>query len=275
FLLFAVLAGALVLGYGFANVGLRGGIPVPLADVVLLTLVVVAIIGRSDWYPPARVALPVLVFVAVVLVRLGFDIRIWHSLAVRDSTTGVEALAVLVGYRALARDGIAAWVRRFELIFIAVLIYGSLFPWRDSLATHGPMVGLQRAVPLFGTGAISQNVSVVAALVFFALYAQGARRVLLLAWAIGVLALVQARGLYVALAFSVILVGWCLRSQSAIWLRLAAALGVAVLLLAIVAGAGVSGRLGHLSPDFYVQHVETIAGDAGPGADSYHDRVVW
>ena len=274
-LLFSLLGGALVLGYGFANVGLRSSIPVPLADVILLTLVAAAVIGRPDWRAPARIVLPVAIFVAIVLVRLGFDIRVWHSLAVRDSTTAVETLAVLVGYRALARDGIGAWVRRLEWIFIAVLVYGSLSPWRDSLASHGPTVGLQRAIPLFGVGAVGQDVSVVAAVVFFALYARGTRQIVLLAWGIGVLALVQSRGLYLALTLSVIVVGWCLHSQSATWLRVAGALALATVLLAIAAGAGVSGRLGQLSPDFYFKHVETIAGDSGPGAKSYHDRVVW
>ena len=264
-----------MLGYGFANVGLRAAVPIPLADLVLLMLVVAAVIGRGDWRAPARVALPVILFLGIVLARLGFDVPVWHSLAVRDSTTAVEALAVLVGYRAVARDGIQAWVRRFGLVFIAVLVYGALTPWQDWLAAHGPTVGLQRAVPLLGAGALSQNVSVVAALLFFMLYAEGTRRVVLMAWAIGVLALVQSRGLYLALGLSVVVAGWSLRRQGSTWLRLGVALVFAALLLSIVAGAGISGRLGRLSPDFYVKHVETLAGGQGPGAKSYNDRVVW
>ena len=156
-----------------------------------------------------------------------------------------------------------------------MLAYGSLQPWNDWLASHGPTVGLQRDVSLLGWGALSQSVSIVAALAFFAVYTTGTQRIVLMAWAIGVLALVQSRGLYIALGLCVVALGWSLRRHAGMWLRLAMALGFAALLLSIAAGAGISGRLGHLSPDFYVKHVETLAGDSGPGAKSYHDRTVW
>src|SRR5262249_28583573 len=151
----------------------------------------------------------------------------------------------------------------------------SLAPWQDWLAAHGPTVGLQRGVPLLGPGALSQNVSLVAAFVFFAIYAEGTWRIVLMGWAIGALALVQSRGLYIAVALSIVVLGWSLRRLGSTWLRVAAALAFAALLLTLAAGAGISGRLGHLSPDFYVKHVETLSGDKGPGAKSYHDRVVW
>src|SRR5262249_25455389 len=154
--------------------------------------------------------------------------------------------AVLVGYRAVARDGTGPWIRRLGLIFILVLVYGSLAPWQDWLAAHGPTVGLQRGVPLLGPGALSQNVSLVAAFVFFAIYAEGTWRIVLMGWAIGALALVQSRGLYIAVALSIVVLGWSLRRLGSTWLRVAAALAFAALLLTLAAGAGISGRLGHL-----------------------------
>jgi O-antigen ligase len=269
-----LVGGAIVLGYGFANVGIRSGsAPIPLAEIILLPLVAAALLGRPEWRPPASIVVPVLAYTGIVGVRFLFDYPVWHSLAIRDATTGIELTTVFVGYRALSRDGIGTWVKRFEAIFLALLVVGSL-DQIGAVTAHGPVVGLQQSVPLFGTASLT-GAAVIAAMAFFAIYSTGARRTVLMAWSIALIAVIQERGLYVALVVVLIVLGASLRQPTGTWARAFTALAIGAGLLVLAAGMGISGRLGKLSPDFYVKHVETLAGAQGPGAGSFHDRITW
>src|ERR687888_1781850 len=67
-LLLAVLGGSLVLGYGFANLGVPGAIPVPLADLVALVLFGRALGARSFRWPTSA---PFVLAALFVLIATG------------------------------------------------------------------------------------------------------------------------------------------------------------------------------------------------------------
>jgi hypothetical protein len=138
----ALVGGAALLGYGFANLGLPGALPVPLAEILLMPLVALAMARRSK--PPASVAIPLGLWLALVAGRLLFDYPRWGVLAIRDSTTAIEALALLVGYGSALRDGAEKWRRRLSVLFALVFVYALAYPWRGVLGPLSPTVGLQR-----------------------------------------------------------------------------------------------------------------------------------
>ena len=268
-----LLGGALVLEYGFANVGLQvRGMPIPLAELLIVALVGMHLIGGRS-RPPSAVLVPLMLYTGFVAFRLAVDYPEWGITAVRDSTTAIESFVLIAGYGAVARDGLQHWIRSMKWIFVLLLAYASLSPWKEQLASIGPVVGLQRDVPLLGF--MEGNVAVVAAGLFFAIYTRGITRALLLTWVVGLVGLFQARALYLVLPIGVILLGWALRRHVTLPLRVAAAGLLAVMALAFVSASGVSGRLGTLSPSFYVAHVQTLLGEEGPGSGTVHHRLAW
>jgi len=268
----ALLAGALVLDYGFSNLGFRvGAIPFPIPD-LLLVLLLLFYVGSSGSRPPLRLVVPILLLLAFVGVRLIVDIPRWGTDALRDSTTALETLALLIGYQAARAEKPDKWVRRFRVILAGVLIYGLAFPWRESLAALGPTVGLQQAVPLLG---YVGGATVIAAALFFSVFGRPLTKVLAVSASVVVIAFLQLRGLYVLLPLGFLLLAWCLRrsARTILLIILAGVLGVWG--LSFLGSVGYRGRLGPIDASFYSAHVRTLLGESGPGAGSLRHRIVW
>lgn len=267
-----LLGALLVFGYGFANVGVRvGQLPLPLAELVLLCLL--GLIGRHQRQLPARIAVPLLVFLTFVAARLIADYPVWGNAAIRDATLAVDSLALVVGF-ALVQLGLTqSFISLLKRISIATLIYGSLFPWRERLADFGPTVGLQQEVPLLGSMS-GIGVAVGGAFIFFAVFCRGPQRIILMAWALAVVALLQARGLYLAipLALTVMRMVGGLASRRILY-RGGTALLICLVGLLSLSPLDLDGRLGQLSPSFYLSHVATLFGTEGPGAGSLAHRL--
>ncbi len=269
-----MIGGCLILGYGFANVGIRvGPIPVPAADLLLLVLVGISLYKGTS-IPPSRFLWPLGLFLGVVMLHLLLEFGTYRQDAIRDTTTAVEALAVLLGFYCVRRFGSATWIRIFRNVFLLVFAYASFYPWREWLASAGPIVGLQRNVPLLGSMAGVAE-AVVAGGLFFAVFTKGAWRWWLLTWGLIIVALFQARGLYIAVPLSAIVLGWALRKQMKAMLVLALVGAVGLVALSWIATSGIQGRMGEISPSFYREHIGTLFGREGPGAGSITDRVIW
>lgn len=269
-----LLFGTLVLGYGFANLGIRsGGPPIPLTELLLVPLVLVALIDRRARVP-ASIMTPLIGYGALVAIRLIVDYPRYEVLAIRDTTLAIEAFAFVLGYRAMVVDGLGAWVGRLRWLFGVLLLYGSIYPWRDVLAGISPTVGLQRDVPLLGSyQGLAPRLAIV--LLFFAVYSNGARRVMLVGWGLALSLLRQSRGIYLILPAAVLSLGWTRRASAKVLAGGLAMLIPGVLLLSLVAGAGAEARLGEVTPDFYTGHIGTLLGGEGPSAGTLDDRVEW
>jgi hypothetical protein len=270
----ALVAGSMVLAYGFSNLGLQlGPVPVPLTEMLLLPLAVVAFADRR-FRLPTRMLMPLLLFLGIVAFRLAIDFPRYGSFAVRDSTTAIEALTILVGYRAVARFGTEPWIRAIRLIAYALFAYATLYPWRATVAGIGPTVGLQRNVPLLGSFQGTEP-TIAACTLFFAVYTKGIHRAVLVAWGLALLGILQFRGLYILLPFVFLALGWALRRSLRMALLALASLMLGAAILSALAGAGIQGRVGPLTTDFFEEHAVTVFGEAGPHAGSIQDRVDW
>lgn len=274
-LVIGCLVGAsLALGYGFSNVGVRfGSLPIPLAELLLAVLLLA---GFKNWNViPSTFSLPMYIFMVVIGLRLLIDFPEHKVLAVRDATLAVDVLAVCLGYLAGRRDGPLPWIRIFRVIFGIVLVYGTALQWGAQLASLGPTVGLQQKVSLLGhfTGI---GVAAGAALVFFAIYSRGWKRILMIVWCIAVLGIAQFKGAYIAVILGLGVVVVLNRIQRPkIVASTAVALIACVLSLAALIPLGISGRLGPLSSDLYASQVGTLFGQAGVGIRSIEHRADW
>ena len=269
-----LLGGTLILGYGFANLGLQiGGPPIPLTEIILLPLIALVLLDeriRVD----LRILVPLFVFAGIVVARLILDYPEYETLAVRDTTLAIEAFALVLGYRAIARDGLGPWLARLNVLFGLLVLYACTFPWRHALQRNSPTVGLQRDVPLLGSfEGLPPRLGV--ALLFFAVFSWGARRVVLLSASLAIALFAQSRGIYLILPVAVLVLGWIRRASGKVLAASVALVVPAVVVLSLLSAAGGQGRLGDVSASFYSEHVGTLLGGEGKGAGTVDDRLEW
>jgi len=276
-MLFFVVAGAYVLDYGFANVGISGAIPIPVVDLVAVTLFI-----RAATRPGLRLPLSLpfvfaAAFFGLTVVRLSVDMPKHGILAIRDATLGIELSFLFIGYWAVSSYGLIRFARMLSIVLVVALAYFALYPFRDLVSGASPVVGLQRPVPLFGTfvgGAV-----VASAFFYFAIVRPYGRASYALAAAtLPLLALLQSRGLYVAVPTATVVVWILARGQIGSRVRrgLAATLVVGALSLAVFFPfAPDEGRLGEVSPSFVVAQLATLAGREGPSAGTVEVRKEW
>ncbi|MFN2489691.1 MAG: AAA family ATPase [Actinomycetota bacterium] len=267
-----LLGGAMMLGNGFANIGVSAGpVPIPATEILFIPLALIALADRRTRLD-SRVLLPASLFGLLVLIRLVFDFPVWGIFAVRDTTLALEVFILLVGYRAVARDGIAYWLPRMKWIFLAVVLYGLLTPFQDQLR---PLVtvGLQRPVSLFDMAGVKH--AVVAASFFYFIFGRGWVRLAVLGVVAGMLGIFQARTLYVLFPLGLLLIGWITRrfTQTIALLIPIILLGLGFILY--VGSAGIEGRRGEVTTDFIEAHARTLLGEDGPADGTIDARVSW
>lgn len=272
------LAGLVILGYGFANIGLRiADIPIPAVEIVLALLLLVAMSEGLAVGLPNKLLVLVALFLALASVRLMFDFWQWRQLALRDFTLPLETTWLLVGAWAMQRFGLERWLRGLQLAFLGLLAYLSLQPWAAQLQAISPQVGLQQEVPLFGDF-WSVGTAAAAGMLFFGVMRPwGVLSYLLAAAFMPTLVIAQLRGLYLAVP-AAILVMWLVAGKK---VRAQVRSGlVATVLLAAFAAALVfpltpQGRVGPVAPGTIIAQLATLTGGQGPGAGSFSRRLQW
>jgi O-antigen ligase len=265
-----LLGGVVTLGYGFSNVGLRlGPVPLPATEMLLIPLAALAL---ADARTRARsnVLLPLCLFVGLVFIRLVFDYPNWGIFAIRDTTMAIEMFIVVIGYRAIARDGVEPWVRKLRLVFIVSVIIGCLEPWEGTIGQMGPQVGLQRPTPLFDFKGV--KFSVVAGGLLFAVYAWPWIRPFLVGLVTGLIGIFQARTLYLMFPITILILAWASRRPTRILSRYIPAVAVGGMVLALAATLSIQGTEGEVSTEFLTQHVATLTGAEGTNAKTIDAR---
>jgi hypothetical protein len=265
-----LLGGAMVLGYGFANLGVRlGPVPLPATEILLAPLALIAVAHRRTRLDGA-ILLPVCLFAILVVIRLAFDYPVWGIFAVRDSTLAIEMFILLVGYRAVMRDGLAAWIRRLRWIFLAVLAAGLLEPFQATIKALSPTVGLQRATPLFDTKGV--KFSVIAGGLFFVIFGWKLLRPVLLGIVTGLVGIFQARTLYLMFPISFAALAWLSRRGTQIVSQFVPAALLGIVMLVAAASLSIQGTEGEISTEFFTAHVRTLLGEEGPNAATIEAR---
>jgi hypothetical protein len=259
-----LVGGAMAMGYGWANLGIPGPIPIPLTEILLFPLVGIAVLNprtRID----KKTLIPLALFGLLVAVRLLFDYPVWHIYAVRDTTEAVEASILLVGYRAVVRDGIEFWIKNMRYLAAIVLAWGTVYPMFPSLTTAtGPTVGLQRPTSLLDPTGV--KFSVIAAALYFVVFSRGwIRQLAVLGLVTGLLGVYQARTLFILLPVSILVLGWATHrlGKSFAFLMAALLLGIGVIMWAQTRGV-VGGNHQQTSLSYTTAELGTLAGKQGP-----------
>jgi hypothetical protein len=271
-----LIIGNIVLSFGFANLGLRlGGLPIPLTEILLLPLVGIAVLRLRSLQELGWSGVFLTGFLVLATLRLIASLPDWGVLAVRDYTTPLEALAIVVGFWAVKEYGLGKWIGVWQVAFLALLVYASLFPFKEQLASLGPVVGLQRPTPLLGQFAGAAT-AISSAFFFFQLHSSRNWAYLLGAWALVLLLILQTRSTYFAVPLAALVVAVASRRiGGTVPVRLAAGLGLAILALFLIAPLVPSGRVGAMTPAFYASHISTVIGAEGPSSGTLDDRMEW
>jgi len=273
--LLLMMAGNLALSYGFANIGLRGVLPIPFSDGVLVMLVVwCAVYSKSL----KGIGMPMFFMAGVIALacaRLATDYYTYGNLAIRDFTTPVETTFLIVGYWAMRQYGLK-WAWRMWLgVCVVVALYALLFPFIPPEGA-GPMVGLQQPVPLI-TANVGSAPAVVAALFLFILRFRSPYSWLLGAVCLAEIGVMQLKGLYFGLplvTLALALAGGKL--HTGLPRRLGASLLFGTVMLVVFAPFIPSGRIGAVSLDFMTKQVAGMfSGSGDAGGQSVTDRIEW
>jgi hypothetical protein len=265
-----LLGGAATLGYGWSNVGLRlGPVPLPITEALLVPMVILALADPRTRLP-SEVLFPLSAFGALVAVRLVFDYPVWGIYAIRDTTMAIEMFTVVVGYQVIARDGVVYWIKRLRWLFMLCLLTGSLQPWEGALGAAGPQVGLQRSTALFDFKGV--KFSVVAAALFFAVFAWPWLRPFLVGWVTGLIGIFQARTLYIMFPATILVLAWASRRGGRLLMRYVPAFVVGALVFAGAAAYSIEGGEGDVSLSFLTEHLQTLTGAEGPNAKTIDAR---
>lgn len=272
---FLALGGCMVLGYGFANVPAAPGLQIPLVDALLVGAFVVLALTGARWPTPSAPFLLAGLLFGWATVRLAIDFPTWGYLAWRDYTTYVELSALFVGYWLMQRIGLDRWVRALSWVFVTVVVYGLLLFQSSIFSSFNVVVGLQKPVLLLGhiTGVAS-----VSAFFFFALVRPfGRLSPVLAALSIPPLFIFQARGLYVVLPLTVLLLALIelAGARTPRLGRIVAATGMTIVAAGIVLVAQPTGRFGSSSPALVREQISTLAGGKGVGQGSLNHRLLW
>ena len=270
-----VLGGLMILAYGFINVGLVPGVPVPLADIVIVGLGIYAILTtRFD----GAIRVPLFfgaVYLAIATTRLIVDYHVWGMDAVRDYTIAVELVALPVGYWSMQRFGLRRWVRLVGVISIVMLAYGLAYPLRGTIASISPVVGLQQPVLLFGS--YSGPAIVTCFLACLILRPFGERRSLVAAALfLPAIAVQQSRGMFIAVPLSLLVIVFG-SGRLAGRLRRATATVVVlgIVAVALTFTASPEGRLGPTNAQQIAEQLHTLHGGQGTGAGTFKVRTEW
>jgi hypothetical protein len=267
-----LVGGAMAMGYGWANIGIPGPIPIPLTEILLLPLVALALVN-PDTRVERRILVPLSLFGLLVAVRLLFDFPVWHIYALRDTTEAVEAFVLVVGYRAVMRDGVQFWIRNMRYLAAVVLAWGTVYPLFPSLTTAvGPTVGLQRPTSILDPTGV--KFSVIAAALYFVVFSKGwVRQIAVLGLVTGLLGVYQARTLFILLPLSILVLGWAMHrlGRSFAFLMAALLLGIGVILWAQT-HAVLGGNHQQTSLQYTTGELGTLAGHQGPHSATIQAR---
>ena len=275
---YVLVIGAMCLGYGWANLGIPGPVPIPITEILFIPLAGIALLDAPTRLP-SKVLLPLILFVVLVVIRLVFDYPVWGRFAIRDTTMAIEALIMLVGYRAIVRDGVEFWVRRMRYIAGAVLAWGALHPFIPGLGakgavgegeiTLGPRVGANSAALLDPRGV---KFSVIAAGLYFVVFGRGWVRVSALGALTTLLGIYQARTLYIMLPLGIFLLGWAAHRLGSLFFQIVPAVLIAALVVSWAASQGLRGGEGPVSTSFLKAHAGTLLGNEGPNSATIEAR---
>lgn len=270
-----MLAGNMALSYGFANIGLRGFLPIPFSDGLLMLLVAWTLVYQKSLRGFGRPAVFMVAIIGLASIRLATDFYTYGTAAFRDFTTPLEITFVLVGYWSMREYGLQ-WAKRLWMgVAIVVVSYALFFPFLAE--GKGPVVGLQQPVFLFSQY-VGIGPAVVSALFLFMLRLKKPLLWLACAVCLAELAVMQMKGLYIAVPVVIVLLGIAAGKtmKPRLWQTLGASMLLGAVLLGVMLPFIPEGRVSKVSLDTFFEQFSALDGDENKaGGEAVSDRIKW
>lgn len=278
-----VLAGLMILSYGFNNIPLpAGGASAPLVDAFILF----GLFSSSPWWwrwvrddTRTRRIFFLLVFLSAVgIMRLVFDLPRHGVTAARDALYILEAWGVMIGIAAGGALGRVETMRWLNRVFVLALCWFMLYPFRSILVPLGPTVGIQRPTPLL---AFTTAGFIAVPALFWFLAKRSRWAPIFATMALLTILMAQLRGAYLALILTPLLALLGQRRSdprvegdshgSAMAVRIGAVAAAVLVVLSVL--PPLPGRLGErVSLSTVAAQFETLEGKKGPGSGSIDQR---
>jgi O-antigen ligase len=284
-LLLIALTGYIVLNYGFENLAVHvGGFPIIISYGLMYASLALALFSYRHVIIPALKEpawLCVLALIVLTLFHLVRDIQHYGIWALRDASLSLDGLFILLGlFWAMKRNAVIPLLKWLTVVFLLNLAYCSLFLWQEKISSWSPKSGVFIPVPILGNYWDSVEFLLLGALfyLFLARYVVGWPRWILLVLAavqIFGLAILQARGAYLAFAVAVVVFALLGEAKKAGKLLLMLVPAIAVILLITTLGIQVKGRIGLVKVHFFEEHIRSISGAQGTPGSNIEDRVQW
>jgi len=265
-ILFFVLAGYVILSYGFANLILPINLPLPLGHILGLVLLVSMLFNKA--FRSIRFETTFKYWLALLIltiIHLAGDLSRFGIYAIRDSLFILEGSLLLWGFIWAHNDERhQSFFKIFSVIFILNLLYSYTFPFGNTIYTLSPQSGVFKQTAIFGYYSHNYLYLLVGA-IFFLFFGE---RVLKLpkAWnriiiilQLGGLLILQARSMYVAVPLVFLVLYKYGKASKAIGLMFSVVLS-AILITSIISFADIKikGRIGDISIDFILNQINTI-----------------
>lgn len=277
---FAMMAisGYLLLNYGFENLTIHvGGFPFIIGYALMYGALALAVISSRHLISRALkepAVLCIVAFLILAFLHLIVDIPHYGLWAVRDATICLDGMFVLVGLAwAMKPDSIVLVTKWLMAVFFLNMLLGFTQPWQEHLWNWSPESGVFLKVPIFGNYNGIGDILVAGALFCICVGAYVIKRP---SWLMEVLAALQFLGMAIAqvrrmyVATGVVLLLLLLLGEGKKFAKLFVLIPtavVAILLVTVVGGVQINGRIGPVDLNFFKDHLRSIeTSDGTPGS---------
>jgi O-antigen ligase len=281
------VSGYFLLNYGFENLTIHvGGFPFIIGYALMYGALALAVlssrhlIARALKEPAVQC---VAAFLVLAFLHLVVDIPQHGLWALRDATICLDGMFILVGLAWAMKPGSVALVTKWLMaVFFLNMLLGFTQPWQEHLWNWSPESGVFLKVPVFGNYNGIGDILVAGALFCICVGSYVIKRP---SWLMQVLAAGQFLGMAIAqvrrmyVATGVVLLLLLLLGEGKKFAKLFVLVPtaiVAILLVTVVGGVEINGRIGPVNLNFFKDHlrsIETSEGTPGSAVESRFTMV--
>jgi O-antigen ligase len=273
------MSGYMVLNYGFDNLAFHiGGFPILIAYGLMYGSLVLALYSQRQaiaqgFREPA--VLFILAILGLTVLHMVSNIPSYGSWAFRDATMCFDGLFLLMGLLWARKPGSYHFIAKWLVVVFAINMFYSLtMPWSKQIWSWSPESGAYISVPLLGSYHGSGDVLFPGVLfcIVVGKYVIHRPRWLLTFLVLGQLlglAIMQVRRVYlgIAVVIVILILAGEVKKMAKLFLLVAAALA-AVFAINTWGGLDISGRVGEVNLQFFVDHLRSLSGaEDTPGSD--------
>lgn len=275
----------LILNYGYDNLCLHvGGFPLPVAYGMMWTSFGMAAV--AEWQSVVRTLREPALWCCFALLGLAFvhlvsDIPAFGSLAFRDATMCFDAMFLIFGMVWARKKDAPEFIPKWLLIMFTVnMFYSFTLPWAQTVWGWSPEGGAYMPVPVLGNFHGSGDLLLAGTVFCLCVGNLVIKRPgwLMSALAMGQLlgiGITQVRRMYlgIVVVIVILILAGEIKKFSKLFILVPAALAV-LFAVTSIGGLEISGRIGKVSPQFFIDHLRSIGGaEDTPGSDP-QSRVI-